>query len=107
MACVAGNLAADSATTSTLATTFPATSSRTGFLYRLDSGLLALWYGGEQPGSALLSRDICSRPMATAALEAWCNAAIAEEVLRALGPMAIETALEAERRHMDNQSERY
>src|SRR5215813_11505797 len=34
------------------------------------------------------------------------DAAIAEEVLRAVEPMAIEAALEAERRHMDNQGER-
>ena len=34
------------------------------------------------------------------------DAAIAEEVLRAVEPMAIEAALEAERRHMENQGER-
>ena len=34
------------------------------------------------------------------------DAAIAEEILRAVEPMAIEAALEAERRHMENQSER-
>src|SRR5689334_16955077 len=34
------------------------------------------------------------------------DAAIAEEILRAVAPMAIEAALEAERRHMENQSER-
>jgi excisionase family DNA binding protein len=34
------------------------------------------------------------------------DAAIAEEVLRAVEPMAIEAALQAEQRHMENQSER-
>ena len=34
------------------------------------------------------------------------DAAIADEILRAVAPMAIEAALEAERRHMENQSER-
>jgi hypothetical protein len=35
------------------------------------------------------------------------NAAIAEEVLRALQPMAIEAVLEVERRHMGNKGEGY
>jgi excisionase family DNA binding protein len=34
------------------------------------------------------------------------DAAIADEILRAVAPMAIDAALEAERRHMENQSER-
>ncbi len=34
------------------------------------------------------------------------DAAIAEEILCAVAPMAVEAALEAERRHMENQSER-
>ena len=34
------------------------------------------------------------------------DAAIAEEVLRAVEPMAIEAALQAEQRHMENQGER-
>ena len=40
-------------------------------------------------------------------LSPWfSDAAIAEEVLRAVEPMAIEAALQAERRHMENQGER-
>jgi hypothetical protein len=70
---------------------------------------LAVSYSGRGPGQPVYR---CERPSHMLGLPRCftfggrrVDAAIAPELLRAVEPMAIEAALEAERRHMDSQAE--
>jgi excisionase family DNA binding protein len=71
---------------------------------------LPVVYAGRPPGRPVYR---CDRPNLMLGLPrclgfggSRVDAAVAGELLRALSPMAIEAALEAERMHMENQSER-
>lgn len=71
---------------------------------------LKVIYSGRAPGQPVyrceLPNQLFGRPRCITFGAKRVDAAVARELLRALEPMAIEAALQAERRHMELQSER-
>ena len=103
----AGNLSDNSATTSTLVTTFTRNIKSDGTAISCEQRVGALIWSGASGISVTFDGRLRKTYSHGKPLEACERCGIAEEVLSPVEPMAIEAALEAERRHMDKQGEGY